>query len=38
MSDLFENDLNARIKAVPFDAAWWKRLNELLKEKRRISQ
>lgn len=38
MSDLFESDINARIKSVPFDAAWWKRLSELLKEKKNLTK
>ncbi len=38
MKDLFEKDINERIKAVPFDAAWWKNLHDLLKEKNRITK
>ncbi len=38
MKDLFEKDINERIKAVAFDAAWWKHLHDLLKEKTRITK
>lgn len=38
MADLFEKQINKAIKAVTFDAAWWKRLDDLLKQKRRISK
>lgn len=38
MSDLFEKQINEAIKAVPFDAAWWKRLDDLLKAKTHITR